>query len=83
MKTLQYGTRPDIRDRLLEILSDGKHRHISDIKKELNWPKTTSVSKTLADIKAHLVMTRDPRRLNRIKFDNLRKGTIWYLTYKN
>lgn len=83
MKTLQYGTRPDIRDRLLEILSDGKHRHISEITKELNWPKTTNVSKTLVNMKAHLVVTRDPRRLNRIKFDNHRKGTVWYLTHKN
>lgn len=86
MKTerpLRYGKRADIRDRILEVLADGKQKHINDITKELNWHKTTNVSKTLVGIKQALVMNRDPRRLHRIRFDNCRKGTVWYLTREN
>ena len=82
-KPLQYGKRADIRDRILSVLADGKQRHISEITKELNWPKTTNVSKTMIGIKESLVMNRDPRRLHRVRFDNCRKGTIWYLTNEN
>ncbi len=82
-KPLRYGKRADIRDRILSVLADGKRRHISEITKELNWAKTTNVSKTIAEIKSSLIMNRDSRRLHRVKFDNCRKGTIWYLTNEN
>jgi predicted transcriptional regulator len=82
-KPLRYGKRADIRDRILSVLADGKQRHISEITKELNWTKTTNVSKTIAEIKSSLVINRDSRRLHRVKFDNCRKGTVWYLTNEN
>lgn len=82
-KPLRYGSRADIRDRILAILADGKKRHTNEIICELNWNKTTNITKTLTGIKESLVMNRDPRRLNRIRFDNCRKGTIWYLTNEN
>lgn len=82
-KPLRYGKRADIRDQILSVLADGKQRHISEITKELNWSKTTNVSKTMIGIKESLVMNRDPRRLHRVRFDNCQKGTIWYLTNEN
>lgn len=82
-KSLRYGNRADLRDRILAVLEDGKQKHIRQISEEVNWPKTTSISKTLMDIKETLVINRDSRRLHRISFDNCRKGTIWYLTKKS
>lgn len=82
MKSLRYGQRADIRDRIIAILSDGKQWHIRDLKKELSWDKTTNVTKVLNEIKMHFVLTKDPRRLEKTKFDNNRKGSLWRLTTK-
>jgi len=83
MKTkMQYGSRPALRDKILELLADGKQRHISEIVEELNWPTSTSISKTLMEVKEKLLLTRDSRRLRRKKFNNANKGTIWWLEQK-
>jgi hypothetical protein len=80
MRSLRYGQRADIRDRLLLLLSDGKQWHIRDLTKALAWPKTTNITKVLNETKLHLVMTGDPRRLHKESFNNCRKGTLWRLT---
>jgi hypothetical protein len=64
---------------LLEVLSDGKKRHINEIVEEVAWPTTTNLSKTLTDLKSQLLLNRDPRRLRREKLRNNNKGTIWWL----
>ena len=79
---LQYGSRPALRDRLLDILADGKKRHITEIKKEIQWPTTTSISKTLMEVKEKLLISGDSRRLRRQIFDNANKGSIWWLEKK-
>lgn len=76
---LQYGNRPALRDRLLDLLADGEKRHIAEIEEEIQWPTTTSISKTLSEIKEKLVMSRDSRRLRREKFNNANKGSVWWL----
>ena len=83
MRKLQYGSRPALRDKILELLSDGKPRHIREITEDINWNSTTSISKTLMEVKEKLVLTRDPRRLCRKKFDNANKGTVWWLELKS
>ncbi len=81
MKTkMQYGKRPVLRDKILELLADGDEWHINDIERELQWPTTTSISKTLVEIKERLVLNRDSRRLHRRKYSNAQLGTTWWLT---
>ena len=79
---LQYGSRPALRDRLLDILADCKKRHIREIEKEIQWPTTTSISKTLMEVKEKLLISRDSRRLRRETFDNANKGSVWWLEEK-
>jgi len=76
---MRYGNRPALRDKILGLLADGKERHISEIEKELEWSTTTSISKTLMEVKEKLIISRDSRRLRRKKFNNANKGTIWWL----
>ena len=76
---LRDGNRSDIRDRILELLSDGKERHISEIVSELNYDKKTNINKTLNEIKVTLVTTRTGLSLVKKKFDNCRKGSVWTL----
>ena len=86
MKTVsyQYGNRAPIRDRILEIMSDGAVRKTKEIEKAANWPTKTNILKTLADLKVSLIENRDHRRLKKFKPDNCRKGVDWQLiTTKN
>jgi hypothetical protein len=83
MKTTQPGQRATLRNKILHLLSDGKQWHIKDIVEAVDWPMTTNISKTLNEIKEHLVIKQDPRRLHKESFDNCRKGTLWKLTTKN
>ena len=83
MRSLRYGQRADLRDKILLLLSDGKQWHIRDLTEALAWPKATNISKVLNEIKQHLVMTRDPRRLLKESTNNCRKGTLWQLTIKD
>jgi hypothetical protein len=83
MKYPQRGQRATLRNKILLLLSDGKQRHIRDIVAAVDWHTTTNISKTLNEIKEHLVIKQDPRRLHKESFDNCRKGTLWKLTTKN
>lgn len=82
MKSYRYGTRAPIRDVILELMSDGKVRKSTEIAEAINWPKKTSITKTLSDLKVRLVENKDSRRLNKYKADNCRKGIEWQLINK-
>lgn len=77
--TYRYGTRAPIRDRILELMADGKVRKSMEIAEAINWPTTTSITKTLSDLKMALFENRDPRRLRKITPDNCNKGVEWQL----
>ena len=83
MKKFKQGRKPVLRDKILGLLSDGKPRHINEIKELLRWNKKTSITKTLKETKESLLLTRDTRRLHRKKFDNANKGAIWWLEVKS
>lgn len=77
--TYRYGTRAPIRDRILELMADGKVRKSMEIAEAINWPTTTNITKTLSDLKMALIENRDPRRLRKIIPDNCNKGVEWQL----
>lgn len=73
------GSRAPIRDKILELMADGKPRKSTEIASALNWPTSTSITKTLTQLKLQMRENHDPRRLLRVKFDNCRKGIEWTL----
>lgn len=76
---MKYPSRGPVSDKILLLLSDGKARKTMNIAEEINWPTTTSIAKTLADLKISLIENRDPRRLRKITPDNGNKGVEWQL----
>lgn len=75
----RYGTRAPLRDRILELMSDGKTRKSKEIADAIQWPTTTSITKTLTELKMKLRLEKDRRVLVCVKPDNCRKGIDWTL----
>lgn len=74
------GHRPPIRDRILNLLSDGKPRTSLEIKEALKWNSSTSITKTLGDIKNLLDKNDDSRKIEKERLGTShRLGTRWRL----
>lgn len=78
------GYRPNLRDQILNLLADGVSRKTTEIQEALNWNTTTSIPKTLGDIKKYLEKTNDSRKLEKVRPSaSCRDGAEWKLINKN
>ena len=78
---ISKGYRPNLRDQILNLMSDGVPRKTTEIQEALRWNKTTSIPKTLGDIKNYLEKSGDERRLEKIRpSESCRYPTEWRLT---
>ena len=77
---LTKGMRSPIRDRIIELLSDGVPRSAVDIAKAIDWKSATSITKTLGDIKNSLAARSDKWKLKKVKLGvSPRHGTEWQI----
>lgn len=81
---ISRGNRPNVRDQILKLLADGVSRKTTEIQEALNWNTTTSIPKTLGDIKKYLEKTNDSRKLEKLRPSaSCRDGAEWKLIIKN
>ncbi len=75
------GMRPLIRDAILNLMSDGITRTSTEIREAVKWPTHTNITKTLGDLKVHLITSEDKRRLQKTKLGpSCRHGASWTLS---
>lgn len=77
---LTRGMRSPIRDQIILLLSDGVARSSVEIATALNWKSSTSITKTLGDIKESLALRGDSRKLKKTRIGaSHRLGVHWQL----
>lgn len=77
---LTRGMRPSLRDRILELMSDGQTRTSAQVRDALKWEKRTSIPKTLSDISDFLRASGNERQLEKMPLGNSkRNGVAWRL----
>lgn len=79
-RDLTRGMRSPIRDQILLLMADGVARTSVEIAESIKWEKTTSITKTLGDIKEVLALRGDSRKLKKVRLGaSPRSGTQWQL----
>lgn len=77
---LTKGMRSPIRDRIINLLSDGVPRSSVAIAKAIDWKTTTNITKTLGDIKDFLALRSNKWKLKKVKLGTSpRHGTEWQI----